>query len=205
MSERKKLIFSKIIAGKYSNRKQSQNAPQSFAYINLYFLPISWGILKGPGFYSEQSYNHDPWSPYRQGLHKLEVKDNIYILKNYEIIDSERYAGAGFEPFIYKQLLGSISTPRKGCAMHFRKLKRGVYKGEVEPGSKCLLLKDESKSYLKSNVTISAKRWVSEDSGFDIESHKKIWGSENGPFIFDKINKYDQYIDLNWLYGAENL
>ena len=54
------LLFAKTLAGHYSNLQQSQENPKDFAHINIFFRPLPWDVLKAPGFYSEQSYDHDP-------------------------------------------------------------------------------------------------------------------------------------------------
>ena len=51
---------------------------KNFANINIYYIPLDWSIFNGPWFYSEQSYDFKPWSPYRQGLHKLIKQENIF-------------------------------------------------------------------------------------------------------------------------------
>ena len=69
MQDIKLLEFAKTLSGVYDNLEQSQNNPQDFARINIYFRPLPWEIFDGPGFYSEQCYDYAPWDPYRQGLH----------------------------------------------------------------------------------------------------------------------------------------
>ena len=99
------LRFAKTLAGHYSNRAQSQENPKDFAHINIFFRPLPWDVLKAPGFYSEQSYDHDPWRPYRQGVHRLLPMDNdVFIVENYGFGDPLRLAGAGQRP----ELLNSL-------------------------------------------------------------------------------------------------
>ena len=106
MNKTSSLIFARTLSGHFSNKDQAQNSPNKFAHINIYFRPISWSILKGPGFYSEQSYDYSPWLPYRQGLHKLLWDKKYFIIENYEIKELERVAGAGFEPALLEEIKG---------------------------------------------------------------------------------------------------
>ena len=69
------LKFAKILTGHFSNLNQAQENPKDFARINIYFMPLNIQILGKPALYSEQSYDHDPWNPYRQGFHNIEQKD----------------------------------------------------------------------------------------------------------------------------------
>ena len=94
MSSKEALLrFAKTLAGHYSNFEQSQDNPKDFAHINIYFRPLPWETLKGPGFYSEQSYDHDPWSPYRQGIHRLQHIQDIVVVekKDFIIVDARNW------------------------------------------------------------------------------------------------------------------
>ena len=84
-----KSLFINTICGKYSNKVQAENAPRLFAHINIYFRLMSWSWLKGVSIYSEQSYEHSPWSPYRQAVHKLIIQDNVLIMQNYKVLKLE--------------------------------------------------------------------------------------------------------------------
>ena len=82
--------------------------------------------------------------------------------------------------------------------MHFKETKQGNFLGTIESGCKCYIKYGRDKTYVKSKVTVNKNILISEDSGYEIESHKKIWGSEFGPLIFKKINNFDCFIDENW-------
>ena len=81
ISQSSLFLFANTLTKKYSNYEQAQENPKDFAHINIYFRPIDWSILNGPWFYSEQSYDYAPWSPYRQGLHKLSTFGDIYVME----------------------------------------------------------------------------------------------------------------------------
>ena len=135
------LRFARNLSGQYSNRQQSQDHPRLFAHINIYFIPLEKSICNGPYLYSEQSFDHCPWSPYRQGIHKLIEKNGIIILENYHLENPERVAGAGFTPKLLTYLRNSKIEHREGCNMHFQEIAKGEYQGQVE-GSKCIIKRD---------------------------------------------------------------
>ena len=92
------LKFARILAGHFSNYQQAQHNPKDFARINIYFRPLPFKIFGKPSLYSEQSYDHDPWNPYRQGMHNLKQEGDIFIVENFGYQQQHRIAGAGRHP-----------------------------------------------------------------------------------------------------------
>ena len=197
-----KLIeFGKSFSGGFSNKVQSQRNPRLFANINIFIRPIKWSVLNGPGFYSEQSYNHKPWEPYRQAIHRVRLKQELFIIENYKLENPQKFAGSGFTPELLKSLDIAKKFKRVGCSMIFSKLKKGNYLGHIEKGHNCLLERDGITTYIESKVEIKNDLWISEDSGFDLNTHKKVWGARNGSFIFEKSFSFDKDINQKWLEG----
>jgi len=197
------LRFANTLAGHYSNKQQAMDNPRNYAHINIYFRPLNWQVFQGPGYYSEQSYNHDPWRPYRQGIHKLQQKDDLFILLNYGCSKPERLAGAGFEPSLLKELNPQELKARVGCAMHFREINNGKYRGEVEPGKACMVPRDGKLTYLVSEVEVDENNWISRDQGLDPSSNEVCWGSEHGHLCFTRIAELNELIDQNWISKAQ--
>ena len=83
--------------------------------------------------------------------------------------------------------------------MHFRETNPGNFSGTLEPGCKCFIEYGQNKTYVKSKVTVNKKSFIAEDSGYEIETDKKIWGSDFGPLIFKKLDNFDYFIDKNWV------
>jgi CpeT protein len=193
------LKFARILAGHYSNKKQAMDNPRDFAHINIYFRPLNWIIFNGPGFYSEQSYNHDPWRPYRQGIHKLEQKDGYFKLLNFGTARPERIAGAGFQADLLADLNQDQFSSRTGCAMHFYQTAADKYRGEVEPGNSCLIPRDGKLTYLVSEVEVDSVSWISRDQGLDPETNKVCWGSEHGYLSFERVDNLNHLINTDWL------
>ena len=196
------LKFAQTIAGIYDNFEQSQENPKDFARINIIFRPLPWTIFNGPGFYSEQHYDYAPWSPYRQGVHRLIAhKENseVLIMENFGYADSMRIAGAGRNPELLDSLKKENLKTRCGCAMHFKTQTVGKYIGSVEPGKKCMIPRDGQLTYLVSEVEVTPDSWTSRDRGYHPNTNKQIWGSEHGQLVFKKIENIGQIIANDWM------
>ncbi len=200
MGEKSSLfMFASTLAGEYSNYKQSQEKPRDFAHIKIYFRPLDWSLLNGPWFYSEQSYSYDPWSPYRQAIHKILKFEDIFIVENYSLKSPLRIAGSGFKPKLLKNIKPDQVLQRWGCSMHFSEIRPGHYIGKVEPGEKCLIEKEGKMTYLVNKVELNQAEFISLDEGIDISTNKKVWGSEHGPLRFKKVKELNNQLVGNWL------
>ena len=143
-------------------------------------------ISSQPYIYTEQSYNHDLWNPYRQSVLEVLIKEKLIILRNYKIENAQRVAGGGFNPDLLRDIKLSNLNRNHGCNMHFLEVSKAHYKGTLEQGCRCIVTWNSKKTYLSSNVEISFKRLISIDEGFDPVTHEKIWGADNGPLEFIK-------------------
>ena len=86
------------MAGDFSNYQQSFADTKNFAHIRIFFRPLPFDFFGGIGFYSEQTYDYDLWTPYRQGVHKLvEQGEEIYI-ENYSLKDAYLYGDRNMDP-----------------------------------------------------------------------------------------------------------
>ena len=198
MTQEDILRFANTLAGIYDNFKQAQENPKDFARIHIVFRPLPWSVFKGPGFYSEQYYDYAPWDPYRQGIHRLIIKNKTYIMENYGYPNKERLAGAGRVPELLESIKSQNLEPRCGCAMHFIESKPGNYVGNVEPGKQCLVPRDGKLTYLVSEVEVNQERWISRDRGFDPETDEVKWGSEHGHLRFARIETLSELINEEW-------
>jgi CpeT protein len=177
------------MAGDFSNYKQSFEQPQKFAHIHIFFRPLPREFFNAIGFYSEQVYDYDLWSPYRQGVHRLiDLGDQIYI-ENYSLKDSVRYAGAARELSILKTITPDCLQRRDNCSMIFRR-DGEMFRGSVEPGNRCLIEKKGCSTYLVSDVEITETTWNSLDRGLDVNTHQQVWGSTFGPLCFEKRESF---------------
>jgi CpeT protein len=177
------------MAGHFSNQKQAAMDAVQYPHIRVFFRPLAFEFFSGIGFYSEQVYDYDLWSPYRQGVHRLiDQGDHIYI-ENYSLKDAICYAGAAREMAILKTITPECLERRYHCSMIF-KWEGDRFWGSVEPGNQCLIERNGCLTYLVSNVEITENTWTSLDQGMDINTHKQVWGSHAGSLYFEKVEDF---------------
>jgi len=180
--------LAQLLAGDFSNQKQALADPKNYAHIRIFFRPLPRDFFNGIGFYSEQVYDWDLWSPYRQGVHRLVARENDVYIENYALEEAELYAGAGRDLDILKSISPEKIKRRYNCSMIFSK-NGNTWHGKVE-GDRCFIEKKGCKTYLVSDVELTETTWVSFDRGMDLNSHKQVWGSAAGPLKFEKIASF---------------
>jgi CpeT protein len=189
------LLLSQWMAGDFSNHKQAAAEPQHYAHIRIFFRPLPFEFFNAIGFYSEQVYDYDLWSPYRQGVHKLVNRGEDTYIENYSLKDAMLYAGAAREPAILKTITADCLERRCNCSMIFRR-EGEMFRGQVEPGNQCLIERNGAMTYLISDVEITENTWVSLDKGMDLNTHEKLWGSAFGMLRFEKVANFADEIDV---------
>jgi CpeT protein len=183
------ITLAQWMAGGFSNQKQAFANSVQYAHIHVFFRPLPFEFFSGIGFYSEQVYDYDLWSPYRQGVHRcVDHGDHIYI-ENFALQDPIRYAGAAREVAILRTITPDCLERRYHCSMVFRR-NGDRFLGSVEPGNQCLIEKNGCSTYLVSYVEITETTWNSLDQGMDIQTHQRVWGSEFGPLRFEKRQNF---------------
>lgn len=183
------ITLAQWMAGDFSNYKQSFEKPQQFAHIHIFFRPLPFEFFNAIGFYSEQVYDHDMWTPYRQGVHKLIDQGSQIYIENYSLNDAVQYAGAARELSILKTITPDCIQRRYNCSMVFKR-EGEMFRGSVEPGNQCLIEKKGCSTYLISDVEITETTWSSLDRGMDVNTHQQIWGSDNGSLWFEKRQSF---------------
>lgn len=178
------------MAGDFSNRKQSDDRPTDFAHIHIFFRPLPFEFFNTIGFYSEQVYDYDLWSPYRQGIHRVVDKGDHILIENFGMNDPMLYAGAARDNNILNSIKPDIIKARQGCSMVFRRGNGDSFIGGVEPGNACIIPRDGVMTYLVSDVEVTESTWLSLDRGFHPESHEHLWGSKLGPLRFEKVQNF---------------
>lgn len=177
------------MAGDFSNQKQAFANPKQYAHIHVFFRPLPFQFFSGIGFYSEQVYDYDLWTPYRQGIHRLvDNGDHIYI-ENYSLKDPVIYAGAARELSILHSITHDSIQRRFCCSMVFKR-DGEMFKGSVEPGNKCLIPRNGRQTYLVSEVELTETTWDSLDKGIDLETNEQVWGSTAGLLCFEKKQSF---------------
>jgi CpeT protein len=197
------ITLSQWMASEFSNMSQSQDQPREFAHIHVFFRPLAFDFFQGLGFYSEQVYDYDLWTPYRQGIHHLVLQDDQIYVKNYGLKNALRYAGSGREPSILRTIKPDDIQERCGCAMVFRRA-GDQFLGQVEPGKRCVIPKEGRQTYLVSEVEMTESTWISRDRGYDVETDEQVWGSESGVFQFEKRQSFAAELPLTELLASYN-
>ncbi|MGL5083971.1 MAG: chromophore lyase CpcT/CpeT [Microcoleaceae cyanobacterium] len=182
------LTLAQWIAGDFSNQEQAVANPKDYAHIRVFFRPLSFDFFSGIGFYSEQVYDYDIWSPYRQGIHRFVAQENQVYIENYSLKDGFLYAGAGHEPEILKTIRPDSIQRRYNCSMIFKR-EGNLLLGGVE-GEHCLIERDGQQTYLISTVELTETTFISWDRGFDLNTHEQVWGSAQGPLKFKKRQSF---------------
>ena len=183
------ISLAQLMAGDFSNQKQAFADAKNYAHIRIFFRPLPWEFFSGIGFYSEQVYDYDLWSPYRQGVHRLVDRGEDIYIENYSLKDAYLYAGAGHDREILETIPTNCIERRCNCSMVF-KLEGNIWRGSVEPGNGCIIEKQGKQTYLISDVELTETTWVSWDRGMDINTHEQIWGSEAGALRFEKRESF---------------
>ncbi|BAQ66148.1 chromophore lyase CpcT/CpeT [Geminocystis sp. NIES-3709] len=182
------------IAGEFSNKKQSFDHPQLFAHIHVFFRPLPWDFFQGIGFYSEQVYDYNMWTPYRQGVHRFVAQDNQVYVENYSLNDPILYAGSGHNQDILRTITPNIIERRCNCSMVFTRENNKFY-GRVE-GDQCLIKKGDVLTYLVSEVELTENTFVSLDRGMDVNTHEQKWGSNHGALRFEKVTDFSSELSI---------
>ena len=198
MKDKNILEFAKIISGIFSNKEQALENPKKFAHIQIHIRPLFFKTFNSYAFYSEQRYQHDIWNPYRQVINKLSQEKDIFIISNHKLENKDRFTGGAIDISLLNEIAKYKSQELLGCSMHFRKNNQGNFIGKIEPGRKCYIQKGTEITYVQSEVLLNNKSLISEDSGYEESTGKKVWGSNFGPLVFKKIGDFDKFIETNW-------
>jgi len=183
------ITLARWMAGDFSNAKQAFENSKDYAHIHVFFRPLPFDFFSGIGLYSEQVYDYDLWSPYRQGVHRLIVQDNQIYIENYSLKQPMLYAGSARNLAILNTIKPEGIERRYHCSMIFKR-DGDRFQGSVEPGNRCLIEKHGCQTYLDSYVEITETTWVSLDKGLDVNTHQQLWGSTFGPLRFEKRESF---------------
>lgn len=194
------ITLSRWLAGEYSSVKYTLEIPRTNPHIRIFFRPLPYIFFGGLGFYSEQIYDHDPWHPHHQNVQRIIPQGDNVRVENYALKDPDLHTGAGQDLEILATVTPESLELREGCAIIFKR-QGDTFVGGVEPGNKCLIpRRDGSMTYLVSEVEVTQNTWISRDTGYDVNTHEKVWGSTNGLLKFDKIQDFsDEIPDISIL------
>ncbi|PSN17730.1 chorismate-binding protein [filamentous cyanobacterium CCP5] len=182
------------MAADFSNQQQAFDNPPLYAHIRVCMRPLPQMIFDGIGFYLEQAYDFQLSQPYRaRGMKLIPSGDHIRI-ENYTLKDGEAFYGASRQPDKLATLSADQFEKMPCCDMVVEWTGSG-FRGQVEPGKGCIVVRNGRTTYLDSEFKIDADQFISWDRGRDPDTDEHIWGSLAGPFYFKRRNSFAHEVE----------
>ncbi len=177
------LTLARWMAADFSNQQQAFDNPPLFAHIRVCMRPLPLGLMSGISFLVEQAYDFDLNDPYRVRILNLITQNGRIEIENYTLQGEEEFYGASRDLERLNALKPENFVKLPGCNMHVEWTGRS-FKGNVEPGKACTVVRKGKTTYLDSTFEIDDQAFVSHDLGRDPETDEYVWGSIAGPFQF---------------------
>ncbi|MEW5857457.1 MAG: chromophore lyase CpcT/CpeT [Cyanobacteriota bacterium] len=171
------------MAADFSNQAQAFENPPIFAHIRVCMRPLPLELLSGVSFLVEQAYDYMINDPYRLRVLKLITNGDRIEIENYTVKQEEQFYGASRNPNRLQNLKADQLEKLPGCNMIVEWTGHS-FKGYVEPGKGCMVVRKGQNTYLDSTFEIDENKFISLDRGRDPETDEHIWGSVGGPFQF---------------------
>ncbi|NET29883.1 chromophore lyase CpcT/CpeT [Okeania sp. SIO1I7] len=189
------LTLARWLAADFSNQQQAFENPPLFAHIRVCMRPLPYELLNGLSLYLEQAYDITLNQPYRVRILKLVPTADHIDIENYAIDQEEAFYGASRDP----QRLQAFKTEQikklPGCNF-ITKWTGHSFKGEVEPGKACTVVRKGQTTYLDSHFEIDEHKFISHDQGRNPETDEHIWGAIAGPFEFTRWASFADEVTL---------
>ena len=171
------------LAADFSNQQQAFDNPPLFAHIRVCMRPLPYELLDGLSLYLEQAYDITLNQPYRVRILKLVPSEDHIDIENYAIEEEKEFYGGSRDPRRLENLKTRHIKKLPGCNF-ITKWTGKSFRGEVEPGKACSVVRNGKTTYLKSHFEINEDKFISHDTGCDPETDKQVWGAIAGPFEF---------------------
>ncbi|MBE9226038.1 chromophore lyase CpcT/CpeT [Phormidium sp. LEGE 05292] len=175
--------LARLMAADFSNQEQAFENPPFYAHIRVCMRPLPLELLSGVSFFVEQAYDYDLNDPYRVRVLKLVEKDDRIEIENYTLKSEKEFYGASRDVKRLENLKIDNLEKLPGCNM-IVEWTGNSFKGKVEPGKGCFVVRKGRTTYLDSEFEIDDEKFISLDRGRDPETDEHIWGSVAGPFYF---------------------
>jgi hypothetical protein len=184
------------MAADFSNQAQVFENPAFYAHIRVCMRPVTHEFLSGVSFFVEQAYDYMLQAPYRvRVLHLIPTESNI-LIENYTVQGEKDFYGASRNLNLLKNLTSDRLEKLSGCNMVVEWTGLG-FKGTVEPGKGCIVVRDGQRTYLDSDFEIDADKFISRDRGRNLETDEHVWGSVAGPFHFVRWKNFAEEVKVN--------
>lgn len=171
------------MAADFSNQTQAFDNPPLFAHIRVCMRPLPVDLFSDISFYVEQAYDFMLSQPYRSRVLKLSVVEDHIEIENFAVKDEADFYGASRNLDRLKQLATDRLEKLPGCTFLVDWTGHS-FKGRVEPGKGCKVVRKGQETYLDSEFEIDDQQMLSLDRGRNPETDEHIWGSLAGPFQF---------------------
>lgn len=175
--------LARLMAADFSNQAQAFENPPFFAHIRVCMRPLPLELLSGVSLIVEQAYDYMINSPYRLRVLKLIAAGDRIEIENYTVKQEEQFYGASRDLNRLQTLKAENLEKLPGCNM-IVEWTGSSFKGHVEPGKACMVVRKGQNTYLDSTFEIDDTKFISLDRGRDPETDEHIWGSVAGPFHF---------------------
>ena len=183
------------MAADFSNQEQAFENPPFFAHIRVCMRPLPSEFLSGFSFYVEQAYDYMLNNPYRVRVLNLIAAGDRIEIENYCIKQEQQFYGASRELQRLQALSSDSLEKLSGCNMIVEWTGHS-FKGRVEPGKGCTVVRQGRKTYLDSEFEIDGDKFISLDRGCDPETDEHIWGSVAGPFHFVRWHSFADEVKI---------
>jgi CpeT/CpcT family (DUF1001) len=177
------------MAADFSNQEQAFENPPFFAHIRVCIRPLPFEVFSGVGLFLEQAYDFMLNQPYRMRVMKLMVEEDHIVIEHYTLKDEQKYYGASRDTERLKNLTVDQLEKMPGCNMIVEWTGQS-FKGRVEPGKCCIVVRDGENTYLDNEFEIDANKFLSLDRGRHPETDERVWGSIAGPFEFSRKQNF---------------
>ncbi|QHG15655.1 chromophore lyase CpcT/CpeT [Nostoc sp. ATCC 53789] len=180
----------------FSNQEQAFENPPFYAHIRVCIRPLPLELFSGVSLFLEQAYDFMLNQPYRMRVMKLIPAENHIAIEHYTVKEEQKFYGASREPERLKDLSVDQLEKMSGCNM-IVEWTGNSFKGRVEPGKGCIVVRDGKNTYLDNEFEIDAKEFFSLDRGRDLETDERLWGSIAGPFHFVRWANFADEVQAN--------
>lgn len=189
------LTLARWMASDFSNQEQAFENPPFFAHIRVCMRPLPLEVLSGVSLYLEQAYDYALDRPYRVRVLKLVPAGDCIEIENYALQQEENFYGASRDPKRLQAMEGDRLEKLPGCTFvtHWT---GHSFKGQVEPGKGCIVVRKGQTTYLDSEFEIDEKKFISHDRGRDLETNEHLWGALAGPFQFKRRASFAEEVKV---------
>lgn len=179
----------RLMAADFSNQDQAYENPPFYAHIRVCMRPLPIELFSGASLFLEQAYDYALNDPYRMRVLKFVENAGRIEIEHYQVRDEAKFYGASRDTTRLQALTIDQLEKMSGCGMIVEWTGQS-FKGRVEPGKACIVVRKGQKTYLDSEFDINDERLLSLDRGRDPETDELMWGSVAGPFHFTRRTSF---------------